>query len=180
MTTKKTTTKKITKKKETNIKSFSDMSVEKKNALINIAFPTVKNDKELILQTLIKAEAQGYTPKDFLSGNVYVLPFKGKEKNVGLVASREYLLKRAHSAGLTGIDAPVFEGTVKEGNLSCTVTCHKKDGHFAATVDYAEYYDSKKPLWNTKPKTMLAKVAESQALRKMLPEENLPYIPEEM
>lgn len=177
----KKTTKKITKKKTTAIQRFNDMSVEDKKALVAIAFPTVKNDKDLIRETLIKAEAQGYKPNDFLSGNVYVIPFKGKEKKVGLVASIEYLRQRAHRAGLIGIDAPIFEGTIKDGaTLSCTITCRTEKGSFAATAYYTEYYDNQKPIWNTKPKTMIAKVAESQALRKMLPDENLPYIPEEM
>ena len=73
-----------------------------------------------------------------------------------------------------------------EGNkkiISCTVTVKRKIdeyvGEYTATVYFDEYYKPGKTwngkytpnLWDTKPRTMIAKVAEMHALRKACPED---------
>lgn len=75
-----------------------------------------------------------------------------------------------------GSSEPKYEKTESNGKtiVSCTITVKKlvkeHEGEFSATVYLHEYNDSKSPLWNNKPLSMLAKVAESHALRKAFPE----------
>ena len=73
-------------------------------------------------------------------------------------------------SGIVGKDKPIFEED-KNGNIvSCTVTVKRKlpgrqtIGDFAETVYFAEY-STQRNLWVSKPRTMLAKVAEMHALR---------------
>lgn len=78
-----------------------------------------------------------------------------------------------------GSDAPVFtyeEPPRTRNNRtlpeSCTVTVHKVVNGmvlpFSATV-FMDEYDTGRNNWNTMPRTMIAKVAESHALRKAFP-----------
>ena len=76
--------------------------------------------------------------------------------------------------GQVGKKAPTF--TEKEdGRIeTCTVTVQKKIdsyiGDYTATVYFSEY-DKGRDNWKTKPRTMIAKVAEMHALRMAFPEE---------
>lgn len=77
-----------------------------------------------------------------------------------------------------GSDAPVFTYTGEKTQAgknkpdTCTVTVHKlingQTYPFSAMV-YFEEYDTGRGNWSTMPRTMLAKVAESHALRKAFP-----------
>lgn len=77
-----------------------------------------------------------------------------------------------------GSDAPVFTytgektGAGKNKPDTCTVTVHKlingQTYPFSAMV-YFDEYDTGRGNWSTMPRTMLAKVAESHALRKAFP-----------
>ena len=79
---------------------------------------------------------------------------------------------------------PIYEE--KDGKIiSCAVTVRKGQGEFSAKVYFTEYYkagyNGKPSLWDTKPRTMIAKVAEMHALRKACPEElSQAYTEEEM
>jgi hypothetical protein len=112
---------------------------------------------------------RGFTFKDFLEKNVYAVPFGS---GYSLVTSIDYARKIGMKSGIVGVSAPTFEE--KDGKIvSCTITVKRKVsdyiGDYSATV-YFDEYNTKRNQWVTKPRTMIAKVAEMHALRKACPE----------
>jgi len=127
--------------------------------------------KRAMLEGLIR----GYEFKDFLEKNVYAIPFKD---SYSLITSIDYARKVGMRSGVVGVSAPTYVFTEDKKIESCTITVKRKIdsyvGEYSATVFFDEYYKSnqyKNSLWDTKPKTMIAKVAEMHALRKACPEE---------
>ncbi len=133
-----------------------------------------------IKQAIVEGMIRGFTFKDFLDKNIYAVPFGN---TYGLVTSLDYARKIGQKMGVVGKSAPIYEE--KDGKVvSCTITIKKKVaeviGEFTASV-YLEEYSTGKNLWLTKPRTMLAKVAEVHALRMACPEElSKAYVAEEM
>lgn len=136
-------------------------------------------------QALMEGMMRGYKFKDFLEKNVYAIPFRD---GYSLITSVDYARKVGMKSGIVGVSAPTYE-TDGEKIISCTVTVKRKIdsyiGEYTATVYFAEYYkggyNGKPSLWDTKPRTMIAKVAEMHALRKACPEELAQaYVEEEM
>lgn len=122
---------------------------------------------------------RGFTIKDFRDKNVYAIPFK---EGYSLVTSIDYARKIGMRSGVCGKSAPTYE---MDGDkvLSCTVTVKRQVqnyvGDYSATV-YMNEYTTGRNLWTTKPRTMLAKVAEMHALRMACPEElSQAYVEEE-
>lgn len=131
-------------------------------------------------QAIMEGMIRGFKFKDFLEKNVYAIPFKD---GYSLVTSIDYARKRGMRAGIVGKNAPLFEMDGKSP-ISCTVTVKRKIGdyvgEYTATV-YFDEYTTRMNLWLTKPRTMLAKVAEMHALRMACPEElSQTYTEEEM
>lgn len=142
------------------------------------------NMKKAITEGVIR----GFDFKDFLEKNVYAIKYGD---GYALVTSIDHNRKIGAKSGIVGTDAPVYamtEGRTPAGipqPESATVTVHKIDrasghiGDFTATVYFDEYYkegkswdgEYKPSMWDTKPRTMIAKVAEMHALRKACPEE---------
>lgn len=124
---------------------------------------------------------RGFEFKDFLEKNVYAIPFK---EGYSLITSIDYARKIAMRSGLAGKSAPVYSFK-EDGSLdTCTITIKRNvDGHigdYTAMVYFGEYSTGRN-LWVSKPKTMLAKVAEMHALRAGFPEEMAKqYIEEEI
>lgn len=122
-------------------------------------------------RAMLEGMIRGFSFQDFLEKNVYAIPYG---TNYSLVTSIDYSRKIGAKSGIVGVDAPVYKES--DGKIiSCSVTVHKRfpDGYvgaFTAEPDFKEYSTSKN-LWATKPKTMIAKVAEMHALRKACPEE---------
>lgn len=132
-----------------------------------------ENMKKAVLECMIR----GFTLKEVLQKDVYAIPYG---QGYSLITSIDYIRKIAARSGLSGKSAPKYE--VKDGNIiSCTVTVTKKDaGDFTETVYFNEYTTGKN-LWASKPRKMIAKVAEMGALRSAFPEETAKqYIEEEM
>jgi hypothetical protein len=141
----------------------------------------------LMKQAITEGMIRGFKFKDFLEKNVYAIPFK---EGYSLITSIDFSRKIGMRSGIVGKKAPVYEFS-EDGNkiVSCTVTVLKRDpsgyiGEFTATTYFDEYYKGggKYPsLWDSKPRTMIAKVAEMHALRMACPEElSQQYIEEEM
>ncbi len=131
--------------------------------------------KRAIMEGMIR----GFAFKDFLEKNVYAIPYG---ETYSLVTSIDHARKIGMRSGIVGKSAPTFEEK-DDQIVSCTITVKRKVaeyvGDFTATVFWNEY-STDKNLWKTKPRTMLAKVAEMHALRMACPEEmSAAYIEEE-
>ncbi len=148
------------------------------NSLMTITFNGLK--PETAKRAMLEAMMRGYNFRDFLEKNVYAIPYGEK---YSLISSIDYCRKIGMRSGVCGKTAPEFEE--KDGEIiSCTITIKKiiKDviGEFSSTAYFKEY-NTGRNLWVSKPRTMLAKVAEMQALRMACPEELAKaYIEEEM
>ena len=161
-------------------KNFADQTTL--NSLMTITFNGLK--PETAKRAALEATMRGYTFRDFLEKNVYAIPFGDK---YSLVSSIDHARKIGMRSGVCGKNAPVYEE--RDGKLfSCEVTIKKAVsriggdiiiGDFSSIAYYAEY-NTGRNLWISKPRTMLAKVAEMQALRMACPEElSQAYIEEE-
>lgn len=149
---------------------------------------TVDNMKAAIMEGMIR----GFTFKDFLEKNVYAIPYG---KGYSLVTSIDNARKIGMKSGVVGVLAPEYETEKidsKEKVVSCTITVKRMvDGYvgeFTAKVYFDEYYKAGNTyegkytpsMWDNKPRTMIAKVAEMHALRKACPEElSQQYVEEE-
>lgn len=97
-----------------------------------------------------------------------------------IFTGRDGFLEIAHRSGkFDGMESGTV-GSVEEGNLKGWCRVYRKDmSHpFYVEVDFAEY-NQKRGLWQTKPKTMIQKVAESQCLRRAFGISGI-YAPEEI
>lgn len=121
-------------------------------------------------RAMMEGMLRGYKFTDFLQKNVYAIPFK---EGYSLVTSIDYARKLGMRSGVVGKSAPTFEMDNAK-IISCTVTIKRKVGEyvgdFTATV-YFDEYTTGRNLWGSKPRTMIAKVAEMHALRMACPEE---------
>lgn len=126
-----------------------------------------ENMKKAIMEGVIR----GFDFKDFLEKNVYAVKYGN---GYSLVTSIDHNRKIGAKSGVVGTDKPVY---VMDGDkiVSCAVTVHKQFasgyiGDFTSEVFFDEYTTGQN-LWKTKPRTMIAKVAEMHSLRKACPEE---------
>lgn len=98
-----------------------------------------------------------------------------------IMVGRDGFLSIAHKSGQFDGMNTTFEE--KDGKIiSATCTVYRKDMKqpIVATVFFEEYgTNASNPLWRTKPRTMLGKVAESHALRRAFNVSGV-YSPEEM
>lgn len=138
---------------------------------------TVENAKKAALEGMLR----GFGFKDFLEKNVYAIPYG---TNYSLVTSIDYARKIGMRSGVIGKGAPKYEVS-KDGKIvACTVSVLRQvgenKGEFTETV-YFDEYTTGKNLWLSKPRTMIAKVAEMHALRMACPEElSQAYVEEEV
>lgn len=151
----------------------------------------------VIPQAITEGMLRGFNFKDFLEKNIYAIPFKD---GYSLVTSIDNNRKIGMRSGIVGTDSPVYVMTPDKTEAGipkpeqATVTVHRQMangyvGAFSATVFFDEYYklgrsyngEYQPSMWDKKPRTMIAKVAEMHALRKACPEELAQaYVEEEM
>lgn len=136
-------------------------------------------DETLIKQACLEAMMRGYSFQDILSKKIYAIPYGN---GYSLVQSISDVRAIAMRSGQAGKSAPEYE---MDGDkiVSCTVTVKRRIndfvGDYTATV-YFDEYNKGKDNWATKPRTMIAKVAEMHALRMAFPEElSQAYVEEE-
>lgn len=156
-------------KQEIN-KVLSDKETLK--TLLTVTFKGL--DENLMKRAALEAMMRGFEFKDFLEKNIYAIPFKNRGvPSYTLVNSIDYVRKVGMRSGVVGESAPIYE--MKDNNIIfCTVAVKRKVenyiGEYAATAFFTEYNTGDQQ-WAKRPKTMIAKVAEMQALRKACPEE---------
>lgn len=99
-----------------------------------------------------------------------------------IFVSRDGFLSIAHKSGqFNGMETTFEEVKLDDNKKDLTATCvvYRKDmEHPIKVTVYQSEYDSKMSVWKTKPRTMLQKVAESQALRRAFNVDGV-YSPEE-
>lgn len=102
---------------------------------------------------------------DILTRQIWCIKYKGSPAQI--YSGRDGFLSIAHRSGLFNGMKSGTKGSIKTGDLVGFCEVYRKDmtNVFYAEVDFEEY-TTHKNLWNSKPKTMIQKVAESQALRK--------------
>lgn len=147
------------------------------NALLTTTFKGL--NPKVMNRAIMEGMMRGFTFEDFLQKNVYAVPFSN---TYSLITSIDYARKIGAKSGVVGKSRPEFEES--DGKIiSCTVTVQKKSnghiGDFTETV-YFDEYNTGRNLWKSKPRTMIAKVAEMHALRMACPEElSQAYVEEE-
>lgn len=168
--------------------------VEAGNELIfepqNITKETIKkylcplaSDQELMLGLQI-AKTFGLNP---MKREIYFVKYGTEAMQV--LTGYEVYLKRAARSGLYQGMKSWTEGSVEQGNLKGMVEVYVKgwDKPFCHEADYLEYVQRRKDgsinkFWSSKPKTMIKKVAISQAFRMAFPDEfdGMPYTRDEV
>jgi hypothetical protein len=148
-------------------------------SLLDTTFKDLK--PEQAKRAMLEGMMRGFTFENFLVKDVYAIPFGGA---YNLVTSIDYSRKIGARSGIVGVDAPKYTTDEKGNIVSCAVTVKKRAGgivgDFTAEVYFKEYSTGKN-LWVSKPRTMIAKVAEMHALRKACPEQLAQtYVEEEM
>ena len=124
---------------------------------------------------------RGFKFIDFLQKNIYAIPYG---QGYSLVTSIDWSRKVGAKSGIVGKENPLYSNDPDMG-LKCSVTVKKRfpDGYigdFSAEVFFKEFTTGRN-LWSTKPRMMIAKVAEMHALRMACPEELAQsYIEEEL
>ncbi len=152
------------------------------NSLMQITFKGL--EPILAKRALLEGMMTGFTLKDFLEKNIYAIPFNNRDgKSYSLVNSIDYNRKIGMRSGVVGVSAPRYIDDETGNNLTCEITVKRKVedtiGEYTALVYFKEYSTGYQQ-WKSKPRTMIAKVAEMHALRKACPEElSQSYIEEE-
>src|SRR3990167_6375385 len=167
----------------TNIQKINQEVAEqlrKKGVLESLIATTFKGlTPENVEKAIIEGIHRGFLFDDFLQKNVYAIPFGN---TYSLVTSIDYARKIGMRSGVVGKSEPTYEE--KDGKIiSCSITIKRKIGEYigdySSKVYFAEYTTGRN-LWTSKPRTMIAKVAETHALRMACPEEmSQVYVEEE-
>lgn len=150
---------------------LSDASTLK--SLMEVTFKGLQPDTAK--RAMLEGYFKGFKFPDFLKKDVYAVPFSS---SYSLVTSIDYARKIGAANGVCGKDEPIYgedpdlEGL--PGGVFCKITLYKLIGKearpFTAKV-YLKEYTTGKNLWASKPRTMIAKVAEGHALRMACPEQ---------
>lgn len=158
-----------------------EREVANKEVMASLVATTFKGLKPAnVKQAIVEGMMRGFKFNDFLEKNVYAIPFG---ETYSLVTSIDYARKIGMRSGVVGKSEPVYEE--KDGRIiSCSVTIKRKVGEYVGEYSakvYFEEYTTKRNLWTSKPRTMIAKVAEMHALRMACPEEmSQVYVEEEV
>ena len=151
-----------------------------KNYLTTFGLTTSLTENEQ-QQFLGMARAHNLNP---FKREIYCYASEGKHgRKLTIVTGFEVYIKRANLSGLLDGWKVETNGSVKDHDLSATLTVYRKDWKhsFEHTVFYSEYTKNN-TFWNSKPTTMIKKVAVGSGMRLCFPLEldGLPYLEEEL
>jgi phage recombination protein Bet len=142
-------------------------------------------DVEMVKQALFEGMMRGFSFKDFVEKKVYALRFynnKAGKYEYSLVTSIDHIREIAMKNGQCGKGSPVYtfkaDGKVETCEIYVERNSNGVVGKYSALV-YFDEFNTSKNLWTSKPKMMIAKVAEAHALRQAFPEELSKYYTEE-
>lgn len=115
---------------------------------------------------------------DPLTKQIYAIPYKNRRTGVVTLTIMTSIdgarAVAARTETYAGVDAPVYTYNEHGRIQECSVTVYRiVQGvrcPFINQVDFSEYNTGEK-VWASKPKTMIAKVAEMGALRKAFPQQ---------
>ncbi len=131
-------------------------------------------------QAIMEGMLLGFSFKNFLQKDVYAVPYGS---GYSLITSIGFARKIATRTGkYCGKSKPIY---VENDNKidTCEITVKKMTNGFVGDYTsevYFKEYSTGKNVWASKPHTMIAKVAEMQALRSAFPEElDKVYVEEE-
>ena len=169
----------IAKSGNTNIQTQVTTEVLK-NYLTTFGLTTSLTENEQ-QQFLGMAQAHNLNP---FKREIYCYASEGKHgRKLTIVTGFEVYIKRANLSGLLDGWKVETNGSVKGHDLSATLTVYRKDWKhsFEHTVFYSEYTKNN-TFWNSKPTTMIKKVAVGSGMRLCFPLEldGLPYLEEEL
>jgi len=153
----------------------------------------IETDWTKMLNLVMATAAKGCSKEEFallchlakeyklnpLKREIWSVKYGGNPANI--FVGRDGFLSIAHASGqFNGMETKFTEGTKADGSdTTATCTVYRKDMEhpISVTVRRSEY-DTKMSVWKAKPRTMLQKVAEAQALRRAF-NVNGVYAPEE-
>ena len=135
--------------------------------LIKRAFPQLSSDQFLTFMAVSKA--RGMNP---LSGQIYAIPRGGKVTyQISIDGFRAIAVRTGFYAGT---DKPIYhydeQGNLAEAEITVYRLVNGERVAIGATAALEEYIGTT-PTWKKLPKAMLAKCAESLALRRAFPED---------
>jgi len=139
--------------------------------------------EELMKQAIVEAYMTGFNLQNFMQKDIYAVLYRGKVHSYSLMTSIGYARKIGMRSGVCYVSEPSYKMN-GEKIESCSMTIKRQlssgtVGEYIAEVYFDEYYQAGKTwdgkytesMWDKKPRTMIAKVAEMHALRKACPEE---------
>lgn len=148
-------------------------------ALVDTTFKGL--EISFVKRAMMEGMMRGFKFDDFLKKNIYAVPFKG---GYSLITSIDYSRKVGMRSGVVGKSEPIFVDDEKGNPVTCAITIKRKVGEYIGEYTakvYFKEYSTGFNLWKSKPRTMIAKVAEMHALRMACPEElSQAYIEEEI
>lgn len=178
----KTATLKQTKSLVVKIQNEVTTQLASQEVMIALITTTFKDFTPVMVKTAItEGMMRGFLFQNFLNKDVYAIKY-GNGYN--LVTSIDYSRKIGMRSGIVGKTKPIYTTDENGVILTCEITVKKRfaDGYvgdFTEEVFFSEYNTGKNQ-WATRPRTMIAKVAEMHALRQACPEElGKAYIEEE-
>ena len=128
-------------------------------------------DKVQMHKAMFEGMMRGFKFSDFLAKRVYAIPYGN---GYSLVTSIDHNRSVAMKSGLAGKSAPAYTEKPNGDIDTCTIMVKRLSGghlgDYTATV-YFDEYTKGRDLWKSKPRTMIAKVAEMHALRMAFPEQ---------
>ncbi len=161
---------------ETTVAPVSDKTITDYLAAFGLANQLTKQEQ---MQFVEVAKAYNLNP---FKREIYCIPYGGGDRRkLSIITGYETYLKRAEHTGLLDGWECSIEGQGQ--NMKAVATIRRKGWSMPFKHEvYLVEYDQHNSMWNTKPRTMLKKVAIAQAFRLCFPDDmgGMPYTSDEL